>query len=202
MMFFLTDSRSLAVRLTTAVIMISLLNACGGSSNRISKENDKLRRNNLQLDREVQKLRQIVKEQADQLASSDGPLVGAIAHRIALDRYSGGIDTNNDGHDDLIRLYVRTFDAQDRFVPTTGLATVQVASLTAESSVKLVAQKQYNSSQWNKAYRSGLTGTHYTLEIALPAEVVGALEQVTVKVQWTDLAGKNALSTQQAVRLQ
>ncbi len=113
-------------------------------------------------------------------------------------RYSGGLDTNNDGRDDLVRVYLQPLDQQGRVLPVTGEATVTVARLEDGEATVLV-EKKWTSVELDAAYRSGLTGTYYTLETPLP-EGIAADTELAVKATLVE-QGSGVKLTRQATVL-
>lgn len=117
-------------------------------------------------------------------------------HAVKLGGLSGAIDSDNDGRDDLVRLYVRTLDEYGRFLPIEGQADVQIVEWGGEP--RVVAAKAYDRDGFRRAYRSGIAGTHYTLEVPLPAEL--ASDELTAKLRVTDAATGLTLTQQRAIR--
>lgn len=171
--------------------------ACTSSSTKlISTENDKLRADNMTLHREIQKLHGSVKAKADQLQAMESSTTppaepGADIPRLSiikLGRYSSAIDDNSDGHDDLIRLYLLTLDHQKRFIPVAGKAVVQIDHLVPGQKPVQLAVENFDAKTFDNAYRSGLTGSHYTLDIALPkGDVMKNVTALTVSLSVTDV---------------
>jgi hypothetical protein len=169
---------------------------CGASTQRISQENDTLRRDKLELQREVDRLHASVKAQADKLQAletSTTPPADPDAQIpqvtfVKFGRYSSALDTNSDEHDDVVRLYVLTLDQRKRFLPIAGKAIVQVDHVVAGQAPMTLATREFAAADIDKAYRSNITGTHYTLEVPLPKDgKLNNINQVTVSLQLTDL---------------
>jgi len=172
---------------------------CQGPHN-YTNENDKLRRENLYLSTQVKKL-----ENAVQLGQSQARVLEARADRgqairgveqsdipqvaaIEFSRLSGAVDTDGDGRDDVIRVYVRPVDHLGRFLPAIGPAVVQAVAILPDREPEVLAHRKLSPKQFEASYRTGLTGSHFTLELPLPASWSGEVEQVTVKLTFTDAA--------------
>jgi len=188
--------RRLGLFLTCGVIGLTLIACTSSSTKLISTENDKLRAANMQLHREIQKLHGSVKAKADQLQaleSSTTPPADPDADiprlsYIEFGRYSTAIDDNGDGYDDLVRLYLLTLDHQKRFIPVAGKAVVQVDHLVPGQKPVQLAVEIFDPQTFDHAYRSGLTGSHYTLDIALPkGDVMKNVTSLTVSLSLTDV---------------
>lgn len=181
------------------------------SSKRISVENDKLRASNLEFKREVQRLHASVKAKADQLQALEtsttppadpGAQIPRL-NKVEFGRYCTAIDQDGDGHDDLIRLYVLTLDYQKRFIPVAGKAIAQVDHLVAGQEPIKIASQAFGVKSFDQAYRSGITGSHYTLDIPLPKKV--ALQNatsVTVSLSLTDVQYGKTFNQQIVLPLQ
>lgn len=119
-------------------------------------------------------------------------------HRIVLASLSGAVDSDQDGRDDLLRLYVVPRDQHDRVLPVEGTAILQAVRIEPGQDAQVLAHRTFNADEFRAAYRSGLAGTHYTLELPLPPESSGEL---TVKVTLADAATGIVLSVQRPFRL-
>ena len=175
------------------------LGGCQSPRNYIN-ENDKLRRENLHLSTQVKKL-----ENAVQLGQAQARALEARADRgqavpgveqsdipqvvaIEFSRLSGAVDTHGDGRDDVIRVYVRSVDHLGRFLPAIGPAVIQAVAILPDRQPEILAQRKLSPKEFEASYRTGLTGTHFTLELPLPVSWPGEIEQVTVKLMFTDAA--------------
>jgi len=186
---------------------ISLLLAGCSSPGRVTAENDRLRKENLDLTRQVEQMKrdvqlrlseiEVLRQQAERqphVSGADSLVVAA----LKFGRYSGPIDTDRDGKDDSLRVYLHTLDQHDRFMVAAGELKMQAAVLTPGSDPRVVADVTLTPEQFEHAYRTGLTGTHYRLEAALPP----GLDSITVKVTFTDAATGAVHSHEQSFRVQ
>ena len=195
-----------AAALVVAAIVIG---GCGGTRN-FENENDRLRAVNLELEQKLQKLQSQLELRTDELAamrqqvSAGHAVEGAEPPQIArinFDRYTGAVDTDGDGVDDVVRVYVHPVDGQGRFLPVSGEATVRLVSIAATDSPRVLTERSYAPSQWNDAYRSGFMGTHYTLELELPESMPKELTQGTLHVTLVEGQTGTTLTQQQVVEL-
>lgn len=166
---------------------------------------DELRQSNLDLQRQIAELNQKLEDRQAQIQTLNQQVQGAQAVAgvdvpravaIRFDRYSGGVDTNNDGRDDVLRLYVKPHDQQGRQIPVAGTASVQAVAIVPDKQPEQVAQRSYALQEWEASYRSGITGTHYTLELPLPEKMVEGIKELTVHVTVVDGATGAKLSHQ------
>ncbi|MEX0776699.1 MAG: hypothetical protein WD042_13430 [Phycisphaeraceae bacterium] len=194
------------------LVCLSLFPGCaariGGSSTPEAALND-MRRENQELRQQVQQLLGNIDLRLAEIDTLEQQLHRPAGHvpdakvpqavAIKFGRYSGAVDSDNDGKDDLIRVYIQPHDQKDRFLPIAAQAVVQVASIQPDAGARLLAEKTFDAQPFDHAYRSGLTGTHYALELPLPDDFPDDLKEVTVKVTLTNAATGATLTAQQAV---
>ncbi|MEM1210644.1 MAG: hypothetical protein AAGI54_15390 [Planctomycetota bacterium] len=138
---------------------------------------------------QIESMRQAEANRAD--ASAAMPDAEPIVlTKLDLGEYSGLIDTDSDGRPNLARAYARPRNQRDRFMPVAGRAVLQVIGLPASDGptaqpVKL-AERVYAPAEWDDAYRTGFTGTHYTLEADLPADALDGLSGAVIRVVLTE----------------
>jgi len=182
--------------LVLAVALMSLP-ACSRGPRNFENENDRLRAENLELQRSVDALEQTLARRDAELATLreqvDGarPLAGVAAPAlttIELGRYSGPVDTDADGRDDVMRLYLKTQDQHGRTLPVEGVAEVKLVLLgDAEQEPASLVGRAYEAEALRERYRSGFTGTHYTFELPLDAAPAG-VSSVAARVRLTNAA--------------
>lgn len=96
--------------------------------------------------------------------------------RVEIDGLSGWVDGDRDGRAETMRVYVRTLDQRGRFLPVAGRAVVRVAEVPAQAGAeaRVLTERVVEGGAWESCYRSGLTGMHYTVEVAVKDERSGA----------------------------
>jgi len=199
-------------RLGAVVVLVAFglaLVGCGPKN--YLNENDKLRKQNMALKREIDELKEKLERQTGQLKNLETRLKGPAAtqaeantpifSQITLGRYSGPIDTDGDDVHDKLRLYVQTLDQKGRMLPVAAKASVKLVHIPDEGEPRALVSKTYDADAFSDAYRSSFTGQHYTLETDLPAPVPEHIEQVTVKVTVSHLDSNVSFSKQQTYRL-
>ncbi len=120
-----------------------------------------------------------------------------IAVSLRFGMYTGPIDADGDGNDDLIRLYFQPLDQKQRFIPVAASAQVQVVVITPGHDPRVLADKAFTTADLDRTYRTGVTGTHYTLEVPLPGDIPDGVREVTAKVALTDASSGRVLTLQQ-----
>jgi hypothetical protein len=191
------------IRLIALTALLCFSVACGTSRpGAVSRENDRLRRQNLELEREVDALQTALQRrdaellEAEKQRGRDSQVEGAQPLRLTgleFSRYSGPIDTNGDGRDDIVRIYLKPKDQHDRVMSVTGEAVLQLAVIEGNDA-RVVAERRFAPAQFDATFRSGFTGTHFTLEIDLPS----GLDGVVAKLTFTDAATARDFTQQQA----
>lgn len=196
---------------SSAVALLCLgLAACGPKN--FENDNDRLRAENLQLQRQVDELTKQAELRAAELAAArqqaEGngltPVEGAEPvqlAKIAAGKLSSAVDVDNDGNDDLIRLYLTTADGKGRFMPVAARVNVQVVTMKPEENPQVIAERTYAPAEFDAAYRSGFTGTHFTLEVPLPPELPSDAKEATAKVTLTEAESGVEHTTQTPVTI-
>ncbi len=166
----------------------------GGDGRSLAQHNDELRRDNLELRQQIETIREQLALLESELravrdeSSAQNAIPGVVTPVFAgveLGRYSGPVDTDGDGLDDELRLYVKPTDQQGRTLVVPGRATVRLLRIEGESPEVLAAQS-WEPADWDGAYRSGFTGDHYSLAMPLPADQLADLDTLTVTVDITE----------------
>ncbi len=172
---------------------------------------DELRQENAQLQRDVERLNRQIEvrlAELEALRADKGvpaPDAGGAAvprlHEVRIAGFSGAVDSDGDGRDDLIRLYVVTRDQHGRTLPIEGRAVVQAVHLAPERDPAVVASRTFEPDEFRAQYRSGFAGTHYTLELQLPTSEPPSPVELTIHVTVTDAATGIALTDQKPIRI-
>lgn len=156
--------------------------------NELRDENQALKDEVAKLQRNIE-LRLAEIDTLNQQQQSTGQLPGTTAVRmetLTLDRLTGLVDNDGDGVMDVVRAYVQPRDGQDRFLPVSAVAMMQLVVLEPGSEPVVLAEGSWDAKAWNDAYRSGFTGSHYTLELALNEKAQAAAGELTLLVTVTD----------------
>ena len=161
-------------------------------------QNDELRRHNLALTHEIWDLRAKADARAEQIESLQERLRGLSTTiegadpprlvKLRFGRYSGAINSDGTGRIDLVRVYLRTLDQHGRFMPVAGRAVIRVVRLDPDTPPQTLAERAYEPAEFDQAYRSGITGTHYTLQLELPTPLPEGLDRAGVDVLVWDAA--------------
>jgi hypothetical protein len=182
----------------------------GGDGKSYLNENDELRQENLALQRQVEQTREEVDRMVAELEAlreqnaGDQPIEGAVQpvfSGLKFARYTGLLDSDGDGVNDKLRIYLRPIDQFGRLHVTAGRVRLQVVHLQDEGEPKTIAEQVYTPQDLDKAYRTGFTGDHYSLELPLDADRLEGVDQVTAKVTLTESGSGLKHSTQDVFRI-
>lgn len=184
-------------RLSMVCLLLGLT-ACSAPPRNFVNDNDRLREENLLLRRQVDTLEKNVAERLaeisamEQRLASDGQgieraRIPALTS-IRFGRYTSAIDTDADGRDDTVRVYLLTLDQESRFLPVAARAVLTLTAITPDATAAVIATRTFEPADFDSAYRSGFTGTHYTLDLPLPDALPADLTRLTLKAFVTDAA--------------
>ncbi len=192
-------------------MVVALASLTGCNSAAISEENTRLRREHYELTTEVASLKEAAQRRETQInalnqqATLPKPVVEGVkladlpvVTKLAFGTYSGGYDSDGDGADDTVRVYLQPLDQRGRFYPAVGKAVLQVVVIEADKPPVEIARRDYDPKAFDNAYVAGFTGTHFTLEAKLTSVPAG---EVTIKVTYTDGQTGAVLTRQLATKL-
>ncbi|MFW6060151.1 MAG: hypothetical protein ACODAQ_08210 [Phycisphaeraceae bacterium] len=205
-------ARAAALLLSVSALLVVVVGCRIGEPRNFSNENDRLRRANLELQREVEQLQDQLQQRLAQIetlqqraeAETPAPMPGAetpMLSDLAFGRYSGGLDPDDDGVDEQLRLYLKPLDQKGRVLPVAGRARVQAIAIPAEGEPQVIAERTYEPPAFDDAWRSTFTGRHYTLELDLPDDLPADLNEITARVTFTQADTGADFTAQKAFRI-
>jgi len=156
------------------MLLIAPLASC--SSDRIRKENDRLRAEALELRDELASLRARNTELESEIrhpgqagVEADAAVRAATPHvaLIKISRLSHARDDDGNGRPDGLTVYVRTLDGRARFIQVVGELSATAAILTGGEPAVTLGTVTLDPEQLREAYNSQFMGTHYTIELPL-----------------------------------
>jgi hypothetical protein len=175
------DLARLCLRAVSAWAFIVVLASCS-SGKRIAKANDALRLSNHELSQEVLALKrrnneleielQRLAQQQPEAASADILQNLPRIVEISIGRLSHVRDADRDGQLDSLLVYLQPVDGLGRFTQMVGTVEINAASVPSHGDPVSAGQATFAPRDVRDAYRSSLTGVHYTFEvpIELPAQ--------------------------------
>ncbi|MBX3408731.1 MAG: hypothetical protein KF859_02450 [Phycisphaeraceae bacterium] len=206
------------VACTAAAVCLSLVALAGctvGGQRSSSAENDRLRREVIALKERVRLLEGRERELSVQLAQTTASLAAAspaeiidatpVVTSIEIDSLSGFSPADPARPAESVVWYVRPLDGYGRFVQAVGAMAVEAiivdSTVGSAASGTVIAARTLSPRELRDAYRSGLMGTHYTVEVPLGAPIArppGASPTLLLRAQFTD-ALHGAVHTQERV---
>jgi len=199
--------------LAACCLLAFLLTACTVGPRNFENENDRLRELVLELEQQNEELSQLAQRRLNQIEALEQQAGRRHALRDAVDparvpRFvaakitsrSTAIDRDNDDVLDAIRIYVRTLDQDDRFIPVAGTLVAQLVTIDPETGPTELARRQLSPREFDEAYRSHMLGTYYRIDlpIAQPAREAG---EGILKVTVTDAETGVKASDQMPLRI-
>jgi hypothetical protein len=208
----------LRVPVATAALSLFILAAPGcrvGGERSTSAENDRLRREVITLQERIRHLEGRERELSIQLAKSSASLAAAssadlqdatpIVTTIEIDSLSGFTPADPSLPASKVVWYISPLDGRGRFVQAVGPLSVEAllidSTVGADSSGAIIASATLSPRELRDAYRSGLMGTHYTVELPLAKPIprpAGSAPTLLLRAQFTD-ALHGAVHTQERI---
>jgi len=110
--------------------------------------------------------------------------------RIAMGRHTGGIDTDDKGGQDGIKVFLLPIDADGSVIKAAGDVKIQLFDLAADPAQNLVGEYRWTVEQLSKQWSSGFMAYHFSFECPWP-DGPPQHDEITVRVEFTDyLTGK------------
>lgn len=182
-----------------ALALIAALAGCRAKGKDFENENDALRRRVVELENDLAsaraestEMRAKYEEYKRATADVQGQqIIDAIPRcaGVTIDRYSGLVDTDDDGRLDAIDIYIRPYDGRRRFVQVAGSLTVEASALGATGSgdaPRTLGAETFSAAQLREAYRSSPLGTHYTVRLPLGSDTIAPEGTIVIRAVLLD----------------
>ena len=177
-------------RLAPAALVVLTLWVGGctiGGSSTVSAQNDTLRRTVAEQQRQIESLAAARDELQARLAAKAvdagaDPEVAAATPAVSvleIDSLSTLLPLDHKGPATGLRVHVRTLDGRRRFTQAVGVMTVELK----DGAGAALATSRVGPAALRDAYRSSVTGTHYTIETSLAHPVAGTTFTLTVRFE-------------------
>jgi hypothetical protein len=178
-------------RLAPAAACIAALLWLGGctigGSSTASAQNDELRRKVAEQQRQIESLAAARDELQTKLAANAldagaDPEVAAatpVVSVLEIDSLSTLLPLEAKGPATGLRVHVRTLDGRRRFTQAVGVMTVELK----DGADATLAAGRVGPAALRDAYRSSVTGTHYTIETSLANPAAGTTFTLTVRFE-------------------
>ncbi len=188
--------------LATLLTLAAFLSAC--SSARISKENDRLREENQSLKVQVEtlsatnaelnaKLRELAEKPSAPMDADAFAALPRVA-TIEIANLTGFYPGDREKPATAIHIYLRPLDGRQRFTQAVGTISAEAFLFTAEvgaaeqsnATPRAQLARRLSPIDVREAYRSGLTGTHYEIDLPLDAPLKDRNFTILVRAEFTD----------------
>lgn len=188
--------------------MLWSLAACSSGPSRVASENDRLRAQQVDLEKQIRLLEGRNAELIQQLqAASRGPatvsaeVAEATPHVVAisLGRLSHASDENTDGTYDSIMMYMEPVDGFGRFMQAVGTVTMHAAVLPADGPAQTIGQTSLGPKALRDAYRGSFGAPAYAL--SMPIKYPPDAAECTVRVVFTDAYTGEQFSNERVIDL-
>lgn len=201
-------SRRHAVRLAVAVL--SMLPPCACIS---GEDYAQLQRELLAAQDQVRKLQQdlAARDQTIDLLKSDvarardvdpGQLeLLVVPERIEIERQSGGFDADGKPGDDELVLYIRPIDRNGDVVKAAGSIAVTLLDLTNPSSPVVLGEYQFDARKTRELWYGRMWTHHFTVRCPWFQGRPPPHEEITARVEFTDLLSGRKLTAQGVFRI-
>jgi hypothetical protein len=206
-------ARKLPFRFAGPALCIVLMASCS-SGQRISKVNDELRAANHDLGQEVLALKRRnneleieLKRLAQQPPQTMPQEIVAHVPRIVevnIGKLSHVRDEDGDGLPETLLLYVEPLDGRGRFTQMVGTLEINAAFIPSHGDPLSAGQATFAPDQVRDAYRSTLTGVHYTFSI--PVQITSELNDgdastLAVRATFNDGLTGQAITAERSISL-
>lgn len=191
----MTISCKFLIRLMTPTFALAMISLSGCGSSLTSDEADALRRKvldlekmNLQMSLRTTELEAELKRQSAEFGElsleirENTPRVA----RLTIGRLSHARDDDDDGRSETLLIYVDPEDGFGRFVQLVGTLTVHAAILPADRDAITIGRFTLKPGPLRAAYRSGFSGTHYTIELPIQLSPENSGQTCLVRVIFED----------------
>lgn len=192
------------------VLMLAATVLLPGCRHNFANENDTLRARVVDLESQVDQLNRRNAELEAQVRSDAGApttlpedirLNTPHVAELAIDKLSFARDTNKDGRADLLTVYLKPADGLGRFVQMVGSINVVAAIVPVKGEPVSIGRKSFTPSEVREAYRSGITGTHYTIEVPINVASEFNDESCLVKVEFHDGLTGRTMTAERTISL-
>lgn len=188
-----------------AGVLFALPGCRVGGGRDVEKVNDELRRENLDLKQQVETLTRDRDDLRAKLADEAQARLGALKPEVLealpvcagleIEKLSGLGPAERSAAATGVVVYLRPFDGRDRVVQVVGTVDVEATWLPGGAgkgeAPRTIARARLEPAQLREAYRSGLMGSGYTVELPLEAPIAARAGTLVIRAEFADaLTGK------------
>jgi len=198
-----------AAAAVAVILLCAVASGCFFGPRNFENENDRLRKENLELRERVAELEAQLLAARDRIDNLERRISGGVtpnvpgvapsdvpqASELSFGRFLGLVDDDEDGVADVARVYLIVRDQFGRVMPVAGSVRVRVVVIPSQGEPRTLGMLELVGEAFAETYRQGLTGAHYTLRvpIAAPGEL-GPNDELVVRALVTDAATGRTLT--------
>jgi hypothetical protein len=158
-----------------------------------------------QLESQLSDEQKTIRNLQDQVASvrgMDKDVMGQliVPVKVQLERQSGGYDLDNKPGDDGIVLYVQPVDKDGSVIKVAGSMAVTLLDLTKPTPV-VISRYEFDVPTTRSLWYGRLMTNHFTVRCPWPPSGPPDTDEVTARVQFTDLLSGRVLTAQQSFKI-
>lgn len=120
---------------------------------------------------------------------------------VSIDGLSFVRDTDKDGRPDLLTVYLTPVDGLGRFVQIVGTIDLTTALVPMRGDPANIGRTSLGPAEVRQSYRSGFTGTHYTIESPIIIPPDAKLDSCLVKIEFHDSLTGRTMTAERTIPL-
>lgn len=182
-----------------------LLTGCGGK-NVLWDDFENLKKENTDLTMQVQALQQEntqLNEQADALSGLDKEARLQdldTLDKIRIGKRTGLYDTDNNGTDETLIVYVEPLDMAQDYVKAIGTVKVELWDLNTDPDKAKLTEWTLKPAETQKLWGGNIFASYYRLPFVITDILSGQEKELTVKVTFTDSLSGKVLRDQRTIK--
>lgn len=192
----------------SAALLIACVVAVGCNSQQadLAQRLRKLDAENVRLTRRVNQTNQRVAALEKQLQTLQGFPPERMAHFVTaaqakIGRFTGPFDSDNDGIDDGIKVYLKLRDRHGDTIKAGGQVDIEFWDLAASQDQRLLGTWQFAMANLSAHWLAGMMADHYRFELTWPGGRPPRNLYITVKLRFADAITGAVFESQKAVEV-
>lgn len=173
----------------------------------VQRESQAAKERGTQLEQQVAAEQKTVRNLQEQLANARG-MDGAtfdqliVPVRIKLASRSGGYDLDGKPGDDGVVLYVQPIDRDGHVIKAAGSISVTLLDLSEPSKPGVISEYEFDLPTTRTLWYGRLMTNHFTVRCPWPPSGPPPIDEVTARIEFTDLLTGRVLIAQQRFEIQ
>ena len=121
--------------------------------------------------------------------------------KIALEKQSGGYDTDDEPGDDGLVLYIQPIDADGHVIKAAGTLKVRLLDLSAPADRMELAPYHFDVPTTRGLWYGRMWTQHWTVRCPWPPNRLPECDEITARIEFTDLLTGRVLKTQETYKV-